>query len=300
MKAPFINALIRHATSDERIMLITGDLGFNALEPFSERFPDRFLNVGVAEQSMVGIAAGLASAGYRPFIYSIANFPTFRAAEQIRNDVVYHGLDVVIVAVGGGVSYGSLGYSHHLIQDFSLMLSLPGMTILAPSDGLEAELCVDLAIAHGGPSYLRLDRAEADLDRPVRPRVIEKGGFVPLGGAGTGASETCVISTGGAATIAIPGTAIGAEATRVSMPAWGYGARDRLVDELRGFRHVITVESHLRGGFGTWVLEALAEEGWRGVLENVHLGTSVVGAVGASQDLAQQHMVRRTFRLLDR
>src|SRR6478672_12080084 len=112
MRTAFINSLTEQARLRPEIFLIVGDLGYSVVEPFAAEFPDRFLNAGVAEQNMTGMAAGMASEGYHVFTYSIANFPTFRCAEQIRNDVDHHRFAVTVVAVGGGVSYGALGYSH--------------------------------------------------------------------------------------------------------------------------------------------------------------------------------------------
>ena len=131
MRNTFIKNLINHARSKENIALVVGDLGYSVVEPFADEFPDRFINAGIAEQNMTGIAAGMASEGYHVFTYSIANFPLFRCAEQIRNDVDYHNLPVTIVSVGGGLAYGNLGYSHHGIQDFALTRSMPNMLIAA-------------------------------------------------------------------------------------------------------------------------------------------------------------------------
>ena len=118
MRDTFIEYLTELAENNKNIFLLVGDVGYNVVEKFQKKFPDRYLNVGVAEQNMTGIAAGLATEGYHVFTYSIANFPTFRCAEQIRNDIDYHNLPVTVVAVGGGVAYGNLGYSHHAIQDY--------------------------------------------------------------------------------------------------------------------------------------------------------------------------------------
>lgn len=131
MRNVFIEELVAQAEIDENIVLIVGDLGYSVVEPFASKFPSRFINAGVAEQNMMGLAAGMASEGLQVFVYSIANFPTFRCAEQIRNDVAYHGLPVTVVAVGGGVAYGNLGYSHHAIQDYALLRSFPNMLIAA-------------------------------------------------------------------------------------------------------------------------------------------------------------------------
>lgn len=121
MRTAFIETLCELAAADPRIWLLTGDLGFSVLEVFAERFPDRYVNMGVAEQNMTGVAAGLAMSGKIVFTYSIANFPTLRCLEQIRNDVCYHEASVKVVAVGGGLSYGNLGYTHHGIEDLAVM-----------------------------------------------------------------------------------------------------------------------------------------------------------------------------------
>ncbi len=125
MRTAFIEELIALAERDDRIWLVCGDLGYSVLDAFSNRFPDRYLNAGVAEQNMTGIAAGLALTGKVVFTYSIANFPIMRCLEQIRNDVCYHKLNVKIVAVGGGLAYGSHGYTHHGVEDLAIMSALP-------------------------------------------------------------------------------------------------------------------------------------------------------------------------------
>ena len=181
MRNTFIKNLVQHARTNDEIVLIVGDLGFSVVEPFAEEFPDRFINAGVAEQNMTGIAAGMASEGYHVFTYSIANFPLFRCAEQIRNDVDYHNLPVTIVSVGGGVVYGNLGYSHHAVQDFALIRSMPNMVIVAPGDPLEMSGGLDYLIKNPQPSYLRINKAgEPNIHKtkpkisPGEPQIIKK------------------------------------------------------------------------------------------------------------------------------
>ncbi|MFC1551703.1 transketolase family protein [Candidatus Latescibacterota bacterium] len=159
MRNSFINRLCALARKDNRICLVVGDLGFSIVEPFAKEFPDRFLNAGVAEQNMIGLAAGWSIAINKiVFVYSIANFPTFRCLEQIRNDVCYHKANVKIVSVGGGLTYGSAGFSHHAIEDFAIMRALPGMVIAAPADAYETDLIVNLAVKTAGPFYIRLGK----------------------------------------------------------------------------------------------------------------------------------------------
>ena len=159
MRTAFIRALEEVAAEDDHVMLVVGDLGFGVVEAFAERFPDRYVNAGVAEQNMTGIAAGMALSGRVVFTYSIANFPTLRCLEQVRNDVCYHNADVKIVAVGGGFVYGSLGMSHHATEDLAIMRALPNMTVIAPGDPVEAAAATRAVVNRPGPCYLRLGRA---------------------------------------------------------------------------------------------------------------------------------------------
>ena len=158
MRNAFISNLTELASTDESIFLVVGDLGYGVVEIFENKFPSRFLNAGIAEQNMIGLSAGLAKSGYKVFVYSIANFPTLRCLEQIRNDVCYSDLDVTIVSVGAGFSYGVLGYSHFAIEDISVMRTLPGINILSPSDPIEVKSAVKFALSNPGPKYLRLGK----------------------------------------------------------------------------------------------------------------------------------------------
>src|SRR5437868_12139385 len=161
MRDAFVDSLRRAAAADRRVMVLTGDLGFGVLDRFATQFPDQYLNVGVAEQNLTGVATGLALDGHIVFTYSIANFPTLRCLEQIRNDACYHEANVKVVAVGGGFSYGPLGISHHATEDLSIMRALPNMTICAPGDQWEAREATKSLAANPGTCYLRLDKSPA-------------------------------------------------------------------------------------------------------------------------------------------
>src|SRR6266403_699088 len=149
MRNAFIAELSELAGADPRILLITGDLGFGVFEDFARRYPRQFLNAGVAEQNMTGVATGLALEGRIVFTYSIANFPTLRCLEQIRNDAAYHDANVKVVAIGGGFSYGALGMSHHATEDISIMRSI-GISVVAPGCDWEAEEAVTALCATPG------------------------------------------------------------------------------------------------------------------------------------------------------
>src|SRR5438067_3211269 len=158
MRRAFTNTLVELAEHDPRIMLLTGDLGYLALEPFSERFPDRFFNVGVAEQNMVGLATGLAEAGYVPFVYSITPFATLRPYEFIRNGPILHHLPVRIVGVGGGFEYSHAGLTHHGLEDVGVMRVQPGMGVIAPADHEQTVTAMEATWDLPGPVYYRLGK----------------------------------------------------------------------------------------------------------------------------------------------
>ncbi|AYQ56973.1 Transketolase, C-terminal section [Bathymodiolus thermophilus thioautotrophic gill symbiont] len=161
MRDAFLDKLTQLATKDKDIVLLTADLGFGVFEAFESKFPGQYFNVGVAEQNMTGLAAGLALEGKKVITYSIGNFPTLRCLEQIRNDACYHGLNITIVASGGGFSYGSLGMSHHTTEDIAILRALPAMSVVAPGTAWEAGEAIEALINNSGVGYLRLDKTTA-------------------------------------------------------------------------------------------------------------------------------------------
>lgn len=163
MRQQLCDALVARAEVPETVFL-TGDLGFMALEPLQEALQERFINAGVAEQNMVSVAAGMASRGLEVWAYSIAPFVYGRPFEQIRNDVCFHGLPVKLIGNGGGYGYGVMGPTHHAIEDYGVLLTLPGMTVLIPAFDDDVKEVVSLAAALHGPSYLRMGRGEPPPD----------------------------------------------------------------------------------------------------------------------------------------
>ena len=158
MRNSFINNLIKKRKKNKNIILITGDLGFSVFENYISRFPTSFINAGVAEQNMVGLSSGLSISGNKVYIYSISNFLIFRALEQIRNDICFHNLDIKIVTVGSGFSYGMAGYSHYGVEDISIMRSLPNMRIYCPSDSKQLSFLFNEINNYSKPIYLRLGK----------------------------------------------------------------------------------------------------------------------------------------------
>lgn len=286
MRNAFIDELVALAAQHEHIALVVGDLGWSVVEPFADRFPERFFNAGIAEQNMSGLAAGMASEGYHVFTYSIANFPTFRCAEQLRNDVDYHRLPVTVVAVGGGLAYGALGYSHHAVQDYALMRTLPHTLIAAPGDPMEVRACLRYLVAHPQPSYLRLGKAGEPCFHPEVP-AVQPGRWLPVAQARQRAEATrCLLSTGAALQLAMQWQELPAHADRCvcSLPLWSMASKREQAAQLAAYADVMTLEDHLLdGGFGSWLMEARALAAVPGLagITPVALDAVVCGTVGS-------------------
>lgn len=287
MRNAFIDELVLLAAQHPNIALVVGDLGYSVVEPFADQFPERFINAGVAEQNMTGLAAGMASEGYHVFTYSIANFPTFRCAEQIRNDVDHQKLAVTVVAVGGGLAYGALGYSHHAVQDYALMRSFPNMLIAAPGDPLETRACLRYLVAHPQPSYLRLGKAGEPVFHKDTPSV-EPGKWIPVSPA-QAASPDVLLCTGATLGLAMDWQRRDAyrDHAVMSMPLWSMASKVTQAAQMRQMGQVTTLEDHLAdGGFGSWLMESLTREPeLRARLESVALDPVVCGMVGSQKTL---------------
>ena len=265
MRATFVRTLVELAEEDERIVLLTGDLGFTVVEPFAERFPDRFFNVGVAEQNMLGVATGLAEAGFVPFVYSIATFATLRSYEFMRNGPVLHRLPVRIVGVGGGLEYGMNGLTHYALEDIAVMRAQPGMTVLAPADFRAGSHGAAREPARArGPIYFRLGKNETQtvpgLDGRLRLGAVEQIG------AGR---DVAIVATGSIALQAAAAVELlksqGRRARLVVAaclsPAPADGARRRRFATSRSRSRSRRTTSS--GGLGSLVSEVVAESGLR-------------------------------------
>ncbi|MBF8267521.1 MAG: transketolase subunit [Dehalococcoidia bacterium] len=259
MRTAFIRALEEVAGEDDRVMLVVGDLGFGVVEPFAQRFPLRYLNAGVAEQNMTGIAAGMALSGNVVFTYSIGNFPTMRCLEQVRNDVCYHRANVKIVAVGGGFVYGSLGMTHHATEDIAIMRALPNMTVIAPGDPVEAAAATRAVVHWPGPCYLRLGRAGEPV---VHPSTIDFriGKAIKV----RDGEDLTLISTGGmlAAAVEVAGQLLerGVRTRVLSMHTVKPLDTEAVLAAARETGAIATIEEHsILGGLGSAVAEVLAE-----------------------------------------
>jgi transketolase len=259
MRDTFVKTLIDIAKQDKNVHLITGDLGFGVLKPFWEQLPDQFTNAGIAEQNMTSFAAGLALEGKTVFTYSIGNFPTLRAVEQIRNDCAYHNANVKIVCVGGGFVYGSLGMSHHATEDLSIMRALPDVTVLAPGDLVEAEYATRAIYNHEGTCYLRLGRGgEKRIHDKIDDFQIGKAIKIKDG------ERVAIFSTGAIFDEAMEASEIliekGIKPALYTFPTVKPIDRATIEECANKYDLIVTVEEHnIIGGFGSAISEVLAE-----------------------------------------
>ena len=281
MRDAFIADLISLAAKDDRICLLTGDLGFGVVEKFAEKFPDRFWNCGVAEQSMLSIAAGLAKSGMRPFVYSIANFPTFRCLEQIRNDVCYHDLPVTVVSVGGGLGYGTLGYTHHGIEDIAALRSLPNISIYSPADPIETSEVLAQIHNSGKPAYLRLGKNG-------EPRITISTSNKKLG-------EIRELLSGSSLTVLGCGAVVdnclqvakelNSDIQVISIPRVQPIDIEYLIQIIES-KNLLVVEEHVeRGGLASALLEAFNRVGLAQKLEHVYVKESQISQTGSQEYL---------------
>ncbi len=261
MRDTFIRTLSDLAETRPDLMLITADLGFGVLNDWVARFPRQFLNAGVAEQNMTGLAAGMALEGRTVFTYSLGGFPTMRCLEQIRNDVCYHNANVKIVSVGGGMSYGPVGASHHATEDLAIMRSLPNMVVLAPGDLWETAEATRALLHLPGPAYLRLDKSAAASTHSAgesfhvgRIRLIRQGRDLTLAATGGILGE----ALRAAELLEADGLACRVLSVHTIKPL------DRVTLEAaaRETGGIVTIEEHaLDGGMGGAVAEALLDAG---------------------------------------
>jgi transketolase len=283
MRDAFVRGLCALAEAHEDVFLITGDLGFGVLTPFKEAFPKQYLNAGVAEQAMTGIAAGLALEGRTVFTYSIGNFPTLRCLEQIRNDCAYHGANVKVICVGGGFVYGALGMSHHATEDVAVMRALPEVTVFTPGDPYEAEAIVPLLYDTPGVCYLRLGRGGEPRVHPGAVTPYRAGQALPI----YKGRECAIFSSGGilpecrkAADVL---RAEGRDIALVSFPTVKPIDTPFIRSAAASARLIITVEEHnVIGGFGGAVSEIVAEMGGsRAMVARVGLQDCYSAVVGS-------------------
>ena len=307
MRDKFIETLLNEVEVNPNIVLITGDLGFGVLDEFREVYPDNFINAGVAEQNMAGIAAGLAFDGKIVFTYSIANFPTMRCYEQIRNDICYHNLNVNIVSIGAGFSYGSLGMSHHATEDLAVMRCLPNMTMLSPSGLWETSEATRALINKPGPGFLRLDKS-VGIDSPL----FDNEKFI-LGNPRkmTNGSDCTLFVTGGILSEAQKAQKIlkkkGISIKIVNIHTIKPININSIIDECNESKAIVTLEEHtIDGGLGSILSEIIADNQIAGKsFLRIGLDKGFSSVVGSQEYLRRYYkmdsesVVKKIIKLLD-
>jgi len=290
MRTAFIQTLNDLASRDPRVCLVVGDLGYSVIEEFATKYPDQFVNAGVAEQNMVGLAAGLAMTGKVVFTYSIANFGTLRCLEQIRNDVAYHRANVKVVAVGGGLAYGNLGVTHHASEDIAILRALPNMVVLSPGDPVEARLATRALVAYDGPAYLRLGKAGEAIVHADEPRfelgkaiTVREGRDLTLVATGS----MLVTATAVAQLLAKKGLTVRVLSMHTIKPL----DREAVIAAATETRWIFTLEEHsVEGGLGGAVAEVLAElDGAHAPLKRIGLRPEFNKVVGDQKYLKALH-----------
>lgn len=285
MRDIFIEELILATEKNNNIILLVNDLGFGVIEKFRNKFPNNFINAGISEQSMMGYASGLAAAGKHVFVYSIANFPTFRCAEQIRNDVDYHNLPVTIVSVGSGVGYGFLGYSHHGLQDYALMRSFPNMLIASPGDSMECRACIKYIIKKPQPSYLRLDKSSDYKIHDKIPKVYP-GKWIEVYKGNNKNKDRTYLTTGAIIKYTLNNFLKNKKHSLHSMPLWGMKYKKNQFNYIKKYKNIIVVEDHFQdGGFQSWLLESLNNKFSKTNIFSKSISSKVVGKVGSQEYL---------------
>lgn len=285
MRSTFINCLIEQARQDDRIFLITPDVGYSVLERFAGEFPDRYLNVGIAEQNAVGVAAGLALSGKLPYVYSMIPFVTMRCFEQVRVDVAYMNTNVRLVGIGAGLSYGPAGATHHAIEDIAIMRALPNMTVCCPGDPVETKALIKQSFDYEGPIYFRLGKNG-------EPNIHQNGTQIEIGKAiqVTDGTDLALITT---SNMLEQGkhwvdewADKGKKVTLISMPTIKPLDKEVVMKLIDSGMPIITLEEHnIIGGLGSAVAELIAERGKAVKFKRIAIPDKYSHFVGSQQFL---------------
>jgi transketolase len=293
LRGTFARTLCELAGMDDRLVLLTGDLGYTVLEPFRDAYPDRFLNLGVAEQNMVGVATGLAESGLIPFCYSIGTFASLRPFEFIRNGPVLHHLPVRIVGLGAGFEYGTAGPTHYSLEDVGLMRTQPGMTVIAPADFEQARAAL-LATWHlPGPVYYRLGKD----DRSTVPGLEGRFALDRVQQVREG-RELLLLASGPISLEAVGAAAelerAGVDAAVAVVACLNPPPAAALAELIGRFRLVLSVETHyVVGGLGSLVAEVIADRGLGIRLVRCGVATTPDGRSGSAEQMHKRHGLDR-------
>lgn len=256
MRNSVINKITQSARRNRRIFLISGDAGFGVLDEFKEKFPDRFLNLGVAEQNMISFSAGLCLAGYKVFLYNIIPFLLYRCYEQVRNDICYQRLPITLIGIGSGLTYAPQGITHYSVEDIAIARTLPNLIILSPIDPIEAKMCVDFALKSKHPVYIRLAKSGESLIHKSEPKSIERPIVIKPG------NKVAVLFHGSVGDeVMAAAENLNNNIKIISVPKLWPLDFSSLAKELKNIQSLITVEEHfIDGGLGSIISEWIVRE----------------------------------------
>jgi transketolase len=261
MRHAFAQERTQLAANNERLVLLSGDIGNKLFDPFKLKYPERFFNCGVAEANMASVAAGMAMCGLRPITYTITPFNTTRCLEQIRDDICYHNVPVLIVGTGSGLSYASLGCTHHSCEDISFLRSMPNMTVLCPGDSMELRSLLTLATDLPGPAYLRIGKTKDPVVHAAPPKLEIGKGFTLQQGL-----DLCILSTGNMLSTSVETASLlnqkGIQPEVISFHTVKPLDKELLQSLVSRFSLIVVLEEHsLIGGLGSAISEWMADEG---------------------------------------
>lgn len=289
MRNTIVNIIHEQAKNNQDIYFLTGDIGYSVIENFQREFPTRCLNLGIAEQNMMGVASGLALTGKKVFVYSIAPFVTLRCMEQVRTDVALQNLDVTIIGVGGGFAYGTLGPTHHLIEDVAMLRAIPRMKIICPSDSLSAKVLGEQIIKLSGPTYIRLNRGGEPKLYASPPTICVGKGYVMRPG-----KEISILSNGAITHVALEAAVLltreGLSVEVVDMATVKPLDKDFILERLNSRRLIVTLEEHnILGGFGSAVAEVVAERPGNSVFKRIGVKDEYLEVYGNQEFMREKN-----------
>jgi len=299
MRKEFINTLFELAEKDKNIYLLVGDVGFGVFEDFAQKFPKRFINCGISEPNMMGVAAGLALSGKKVYVYSIIPFVTMRPFEQVRNDICYQNLDVKIVGVGSGFAYGYLGSTHHAIEDIAILRVLPNMTVLCPADPVETRELVLKSYETKNPTYIRLNRTGEKILYNTKPDIIIGKPSVLKEG-----KDGIIIATGISLEIGMDVVGKlkenGHDFKLISMHTLKPINEKALLDQVKGLKVVFTLEEHnIIGGLGSAVAEVLKESEYKGKFKRIAVPDEFPPEVGEAEYFRKKYRLAAEYVIDD-
>lgn len=293
MRDTFVKTLVELAKKNKNIELLTGDLGFGVLKPFWEQCPYQFTNIGIAEQNMTGVAAGMALENKIVFTYSIGNFSTLRCLEQIRNDCAYHNANVKIVCIGGGFAYGSSGMSHHATEDMAILRALPNVTVICPGDLIEAAEATKALVNYPGTCYLRLGRGG---EKRIHEKIdnFQIGKAIKIKENIKKNKDIAIFSTGAILDVACEVVEelinLGYGIVQYSFPTVKPIDKKVIKRSIEEYKQIITIEEHnIVGGFGSAVAEVMAENEGIAKLKRFGLNNSYTKVVGSQNYLRNEY-----------